>query len=41
MLIDYVFVKGKVKVLSHATLDDMPGGKLPSDHFPIAVTVAL
>ena len=40
-LIDYVFVKGKVKVLSHATLDDMPGGKLPSDHFPVAVTVAL
>ena len=41
MLIDYIFVKGKVKVLSHATLEDMPGGKLPSDHFPIAVTVAL
>lgn len=40
-LIDYVFVKGRVKVLSHATLDDMPGGKLPSDHFPVAVTVAL
>ena len=40
-LIDYVFVKGRVKVLSHATLDDMPGGKLPSDHFPVAVTVEL
>ena len=40
-LIDYVFVKGKVKVLSHATLDDMPGGKMPSDHFPVAVTVEL
>ena len=41
MLIDYVFVKGKVKVLSHATLDDMPGGKLPSDHFPVAVIATL
>ena len=41
MLIDYVFVKGKVRVLNHATLDDMPDGKLPSDHFPVAVTVAL
>ena len=41
MLIDYIFVKGKVKVLSHATLDDMPGGKMPSDHFPVAVTVEL
>lgn len=41
MLIDYIFVKGKVKVLSHATLDDMPDGKMPTDHFPVAVTVAL
>ena len=40
-LIDYVFVKGKAKVLSHATLDDLPGGKMPSDHFPVAVTVEL
>lgn len=39
--IDYVFVKGNVKVLSHATLDDMPDGKFPSDHFPVAATVAL
>ena len=41
MLIDYIFVKGKVRVLSHATLDDMPDGKYPSDHFPVAVTVTL
>jgi len=41
MLIDYIFVKGKVRVLSHATLDDMPDGKMPTDHFPVAVTVAL
>ena len=41
MLIDYIFVKGKANVLSHATLDDMPEGKYPTDHFPVAVTVAL
>ena len=41
MLIDYIFVKGKVRVLSHATLDDMPDGKYPTDHFPVAVTVTL
>ena len=40
-LIDYVFVKGPVRVLTHATLDDMPDGKLPSDHFPVAAKVAL
>ena len=41
MLIDYVFVKGPVRVLTHATLDDMPEGKVPSDHFPVAATVVL
>ena len=40
-LIDYVFVKGKVRVLSHATIDDKPDGKWASDHFPVVVTVAL
>ena len=40
-LIDYVFVKGPVRVLTHATLDDMPGDNLPSDHFPVAITVVL
>ena len=40
-LIDYVFVKGPVRVLTHATLDDMPEGKVPSDHFPVAAKVAL
>jgi endonuclease/exonuclease/phosphatase family metal-dependent hydrolase len=40
-LIDYVFVKGKVRVLSHATLDDLPDGKFPSDHFPVVVNVTL
>lgn len=41
MLIDYIFVKGKVRVLSHATLDDMPDGKYPTDHYPVVVTVTL
>ncbi|MBR2837466.1 MAG: endonuclease/exonuclease/phosphatase family protein [Kiritimatiellae bacterium] len=40
-LIDYVFAKGPVRVLCHATLDDMPDGKVPSDHFPVAAYVAL
>ena len=40
-LIDYIFVKGKVSVLSHVTLDDMPNGKPPSDHFPVAAVVTL
>ena len=39
ILIDYIFVKGPVRVLTHATLDDMPGNKQPTDHFPVAVTV--
>ena len=41
VLIDYIFVKGKVRVLSHATLDDMPDGKYPTDHYPVVATVAL
>jgi endonuclease/exonuclease/phosphatase family metal-dependent hydrolase len=40
-LIDYIFVKGKASVLSHVTLDDMPDGKPPSDHFPVAAVVTL
>ena len=40
-LIDYIFVKGPVRVLTHATLDDLPDGKVPSDHFPVAATVVL
>ena len=40
-LIDYVFVKGSVRVLTHATMDDMPDGKMPSDHFPVAAIVTL
>ena len=39
--IDYIFVKGNVRVLSHATIDDLPDGKFPSDHFPVVATVTL
>jgi endonuclease/exonuclease/phosphatase family metal-dependent hydrolase len=39
--IDYIFVKGNVRVLSHATIDDLPDGKFPSDHFPVIATVTL
>ena len=40
-LIDYVFVKGRVRVFSHVTIEDKPDGKWASDHFPIAVAVTL
>ncbi len=40
-LIDYIFVKGTARVLSHTTHDDMPDGKLPSDHFPVSAEVLL
>ena len=40
-LIDYIFVKGMVRVLSHTTHDDMPCGKVPSDHFPVSAEVLL
>ena len=33
--IDYVFVKGKIRVLQHEVLDDTPDGRFPSDHFPV------
>ena len=41
MLIDYVFVRGPVRVLSHVTHDDMPDGKVPTDHYPVSATVSL
>ena len=41
VLIDYVFVRGPVRVLSHATHDDMPDGKVPTDHYPVSATVSL
>lgn len=40
-LIDYIFVNDSVRVLSHTTHDDLPGGKSPSDHFPVSADVLL
>ena len=40
-LIDYIFVNGAVRVISHKTHDDLPGGKSPSDHFPVSAEVVL
>ena len=39
--IDYIFATPDVKVRSHATLNDKPGGQFASDHYPVAVTVGL
>lgn len=39
--IDYIFATPDVKVRSHATLNDRPGGEFASDHYPVAVRVAL
>ena len=40
-LIDYVFVRGPVRVLSHVTHDDMPDDKVPTDHYPVSAMVSL
>lgn len=40
-LIDYIFVNGAVRVLSHKTHDDLPGGQSPSDHFPVSADVVM
>ena len=39
--IDYVFTTGNVRVLRHVTCADRPGGKYPSDHDAVAVTVEI
>lgn len=39
--IDYVFVSPGVKVRRYAVLDDRIDGQLPSDHFPVMVTLDL
>lgn len=37
MKIDYVFVKGSVRVLRHGALSDTSDGRFPSDHLPVLV----
>lgn len=39
--IDYIFVSRGVRVLSHVTMDAMPGGGYASDHFPVVAELAL
>jgi endonuclease/exonuclease/phosphatase family metal-dependent hydrolase len=39
--IDYIFIKGRVKVLQHATLSQSWGGRFSSDHFPVFARVIL
>jgi len=39
--IDFVFVKGKWKVLQHATLSQSWGGRFSSDHFPVFARLSL
>lgn len=39
--IDYIFVTRNVRILKYATLNEVPNGKFPSDHFPIMAVVEL
>jgi endonuclease/exonuclease/phosphatase family metal-dependent hydrolase len=39
--IDYIFLKGKWKVLQHATLSETWGGRFASDHFAVFATILL
>jgi len=39
--IDYIFVGENISVRKHATLSDSFDGRLPSDHYPILVELAL
>lgn len=38
--IDFIFIKGKWKVLQHATLSQTWGGRFSSDHFPVFVKIS-
>jgi len=38
--IDHIFLKGKWKVLQHATLSQTWGGRFSSDHFPVFARIA-
>jgi endonuclease/exonuclease/phosphatase family metal-dependent hydrolase len=39
--IDYIFLKGKWKVLKHATISETWGGRYASDHFSVLATLVL
>ncbi len=40
-LLDYIFVKDKIKVLKHATLSEIWGVRFTSDHFPVFAKLEL
>lgn len=41
MTIDYVLVKGPVRVLQHGTLSDTWDGRFPSDHLPVLAEIVI
>lgn len=41
MRIDYVFVKGNIRVLQHGVLSDTWDGRFASDHFPVLAEIVL
>lgn len=41
MKIDYVFVKGAVRVLQHGALSDTWNGRFPSDHLPVLAEIVI
>ncbi|HET6646226.1 MAG TPA: endonuclease/exonuclease/phosphatase family protein [Pyrinomonadaceae bacterium] len=41
MKIDYVLVKGNVRVLQHGALSDTWDGRFPSDHLPVLAEIAI
>lgn len=40
-LIDYIFIKQKIKVLQHATLSEVWGKHFTSDHFPVFAKILI
>lgn len=40
-LIDYIFIKGNMKVLRHGVLSETKGNLYPSDHYPIIANLIL
>lgn len=41
MKIDYVFVKGSIRVIQHGVLSDTWDGRFPSDHLPVLAEIVI
>ena len=39
--IDYVFVKGNIRIVQHGVLSDTWDGRFPSDHFPVLAEIVI